>query len=413
MKKALIIGGGMSGCAVAHQMALVNPDWDITVIERGSFLGGGVKTHWRGGHPFTFGPRHFLTPLPELYEYLNSVIPMRRCQEHEFITYIEPDQNYYSYPIHADDISRMPEEVQIRQEMAEALQMQGAANAKNFEEYWTGSVGKTLYSKFVDGYSRKMWQLESNQMIDEFSWSPKGVTIKEGPRATWDTAISAYPIAANGYDDYFDIATQDATVLLNTDITDFDMDNKRVRFNGEWQQFDMIISTISPDTIMNNVHGELPYVGREFMTIILPTEFAFPENVYFVYYAGNEPYTRIVEYKKLTQHKSDSTLLGIEIPSDKNKLYPLPIQSEIARAYQYFSDMPEGVISMGRMGSYKYIDIDDIIFQAMELAKQIKEGGVAHPVPVYGSDQLALNLLSKMIAQGTTVQDIEAGVKLK
>jgi UDP-galactopyranose mutase len=258
-----------------------------------------------------------------------------------------------------------------------------------------------------------MWQLESNQMIDEFSWSPKGVTIKEGPRATWDTAISAYPIAANGYDDYFDIATHDATVLLNTDITDFDMDNKRVRFNGEWQQFDMIISTISPDTIMNNVHGELPYVGREFMTIILPTEFAFPENVYFVYYAGNEPYTRIVEYKKLTQHKSDSTLLGIEIPSDKNKLYPLPIQSEIARAYQYFSDMPEGVISMGRMGSYKYIDIDDIIFQAMELAKQIKEGGVAHPVPVYGSDQLALNLLSKMIAQGTTVQDIEAGVKLK
>ena len=45
MKKALIIGGGMSGCAVAHQMALVNPDWDITVIERGSFLGVGVKTH--------------------------------------------------------------------------------------------------------------------------------------------------------------------------------------------------------------------------------------------------------------------------------------------------------------------------------------------------------------------------------
>lgn len=185
MKKALIIGGGMSGCAIAHQMAVVNPDWDITVIERGSFLGGGVKTHWRGGHPFTFGPRHFLTPLPELYEYMNKLIPMRRCQEHEFVTYIEPDQNYYSYPIHADDIAHMPEEKQIRKEMAEAQQMQGAANAKNFEEYWVSSVGKTLYNKFVDGYSRKMWQLDSNQMIDEFSWSPKGVTIKEGPRATW------------------------------------------------------------------------------------------------------------------------------------------------------------------------------------------------------------------------------------
>ena len=53
----------------------------------------------------------------------------------------------------------MPEEGQIRNVMAKALQMKGVANAKNFEEYWTDSVGKTLDRKFVDGYSRKIWQL--------------------------------------------------------------------------------------------------------------------------------------------------------------------------------------------------------------------------------------------------------------
>src|SRR3546814_20200084 len=95
----------------------------------------------------------------------------------------------------------------------------------------------------------------------------------------------------------------------------------------------MRISDWSSDVCSSDL---LPYVGREFMTIVLPIEHAFPEKVYFTYYAGDEPYTRIVEYKKFTQHPSPSTLLGIEIPSHKNKLSPMPIKREIARAYRYF-----------------------------------------------------------------------------
>ncbi len=64
----------------------------------------------------------------------------------------------------------------------------------------------------------------------------------------------------------------------------------------------------------------------------------------------------------------------------------MPIKREIAHAQQYFSDMPEGIISMGRAGSYKYIDIDDIIDQAMAMAQQINEGGLDHPVPLFGEE---------------------------
>src|SRR3546814_13951465 len=85
-------------------------------------------------------------------------------------------------------------------------------------------------------------------------------------------------------------------------------------------------------------YGELTKVGSEVMTNVLQIEHAFTEKVYFTYYAGDEPYTRIVEYKKFTQHQSPSTLLGIEIPSHKNKLYPMPIKRESARAYRYFDD---------------------------------------------------------------------------
>src|SRR3546814_1156427 len=99
------------------------------------------------------------------------------------------------------------------------------------------------------------------------------------------------------------------------------------------------------------------------MTIVLPIEHAFPEKVYFSYYAGDEPYTRIVEYKTFTQHQSRSTLLGIEIPSHKNKLSPMPIKREIARAYSYLDDLHDGEVWAGRAGSYKYIDIHAIGWQ--------------------------------------------------
>ena len=60
MKKVLIIGGGFAGCATAHLLG-EKKDLNVTLVEAGSELGAGVRTHFYGGHPFTFGPRHFLT----------------------------------------------------------------------------------------------------------------------------------------------------------------------------------------------------------------------------------------------------------------------------------------------------------------------------------------------------------------
>jgi len=369
MKTALIIGGGFSGCAAAHQLALLG-GWNVTLVEALPYLGAGVRTMWHGGHPHTYGPRHFLTPWEHVYEYLHALVPLRRCADHEFLTYVERDQTFYHYPIHRDDIPRMPDQPQIDKELKELV---GAQHAKNFEEFWIYSIGESLYRKFIDGYSRKMWMLDSNKQIDDYSWSPKGVTLKEGTRACWDTAISAYPEAANGYDAYFDIATAEAQVRLDTRIQHYDIPNKTVVLDGERKQFDIIVNTISPDLLFEACYGELPYVGREFHRIVLPVEFAFPENVYFCYYAGPERFTRIVEYKKFTKHKSPTTLLGLEIPSRANKLYPMPFESEKAVAKRYFDLMPEGVFSIGRAGSYLYnVDIDDTIDHAMKVAEALR-----------------------------------------
>ncbi|RJF76865.1 FAD-dependent oxidoreductase [Azospirillum cavernae] len=379
MKTALIIGGGFAGCAAAHQLILMG-GWDVTIVEAAPFLGAGVRTFFYGGHPYTFGPRHFLTQNEAVHTYLNAIIPLRRCNEHEFLTYVEQDDAFYSFPIHMDDIERMPDRDIVHQELK---QVKGVSNAKNLEEYWIGSVGKTLYGKLVEKYNHKMWMIDDNSAIDTFSWSPKGVAIKEGPRAAWDTAISAYPYAHDGYNAYFDIATQGARVLLNTTIDHYDIPNKTVSIKGDRHQFDIIVNTISPDLLFDKCHGELGFIGRDLHKIVFPTEHVFPNDVYFLYYANDEKFTRLVEYKKFTHHTSPTTLIGMEIPSLNGRHYPLPYQSEIARARCYFEEMPDGVYSIGRAGSYRYsLDIDDCIEQAMIMADQVRGGGRDYPVPM-------------------------------
>ncbi|MEQ8666526.1 MAG: FAD-dependent oxidoreductase [Rhodospirillales bacterium] len=364
----MIIGGGFAGCAAAHQLALLG-SWDVTLVEAAPFLGAGVRTSWYGGHPHTFGPRHFLTQNEEVYSFLNKYLPLRDVGDHIFLTYVESDQQFYNFPIHRDDVPRMPEHETIAKEIA-SIDLEGVANAQNLEEYWIASVGRTLYDKFIDRYSKKMWMLDDNRLIDDFGWSPKGVALKEGPRAAWDIAMSCYPYAANGYDDYFDLSTAEATVLLGTRVENYDIPNRTVSINGERRTFDIVINTISPDLLFECCHGELPYVGRDFYPILLPCENAFPDHTYFVYYAGDESFTRIVEYKKFTRHESEWTLLGLEIPSTNGRHYPLPFKSEYERADKYFAEMPENVFSIGRAGSYRYrVDIDDCIEQAMDIAK--------------------------------------------
>ncbi len=380
MKRAVIIGGGFAGCAAAHQFALAG-GWDVTLVEAGSQLGAGVRTQWQGGHPFTFGPRHVLTQDEAVWAFLDKYVPLRRLS-HEFLTYVEADGQFYNYPINRDDIPRMPESEIIQQELLAAADFDIAP--QNFEEYWLHALGPILYKKFIDYYSRKMWDVKSNKEIDTFHWSPKGVTLKTGSRAGWDSALSGYPIPANGYDDYFDIATHDAKVLLNTKIRSYDIQNRRVEINGEFKAFDVIVSTIAPDTLFDNCLGRLLFMGRDITTLVLPVEFALPKEVFFCYYAGTERYTRVTEYKKFTQHQnSGSTLISIEYPSKNGRLYPMPMKAEQARARQYFTLMPEGVYSLGRAGSYDYgVDIDDCIAQAMEMMRQINGGGHDHPVPL-------------------------------
>src|SRR5262249_14072264 len=280
--KALVIGGGAAGCAATHQLILMG-GWEVTLVEAAPFLGAGVRTFWYGGHPPTIRPPAFFTPNRQIYQYTKTNCPPPPCADHQFITYVERDNAFYNYPIHEDDILRMPDRDRIAAERQAAT---GVAAAKNLEQYWIGSVGRTLYEKFIDKYNKKMWLVDDNSRIDTFNWSPKGVTIKSGERAAWDTAMSSYPSAPDGYNRFFEASVEGTKVLLSTRIERYDIPKRTVWINGEKRVFDVIVNTIAPDELFERCYGELKFIGRDLHKIVFPLEHVFPEHVYFLYYAN-------------------------------------------------------------------------------------------------------------------------------
>ena len=381
MKKILILGGGFAGCACAHTLSMLEK-FEITVVESSNELGAGVRTNFWGGHPYTFGPRHFLTKDKKLYDFLNKYIPLRDCSNHKYLSYVEKDNNFYSMPLSYDDIEDMPDKSEIYKELDNNKNKKN--EPKNLEEFWLNSIGPILYGKSVKNYNKKMWMVNDNKVFTNFGWSTKGDPIKKGKRKAFDLeAYSAYPIKLNGYNDYFDLATKHTKVLFNTVAKIKDLKKKIVSINNEEHHFDYIISTISPDEILNHCYGTLKYIGRDFLKIVLPMENCFPEDVYYLYYPNSEPFTRIVEYKKFSRFKSKNTFLGIEIPSKNGKFYPLPLEEQQLIAKKYHDEMPKNFFSVGRNGSYRYsVDIDDCIEQAIAVAELIEKGKWENTIPL-------------------------------
>jgi UDP-galactopyranose mutase len=383
MKKAIIIGGGIGGCVAAIE--LNSSGWDVEIIEASAQLGAGLRTHRIGGHPCTFGPRHFLTHNESTFAYVNKLVPLRSCKDHQFLSYIEHDSEFYNYPIHIDDVDRMPESGKIHGELngleagfrdREFKLTSGTSFADSekppadYKEFWLRSIGPTLYDKFISSYTRKMWLVEDEAVISDFTWSPKGVAIKRGPREGWDTVISAYPQELNGYDPIFDLAESVAIVRFNSVVDDIDIDKREVRIGSNVLKADLIINSAPIDLAFGKRYGELKYIGRDIVYFVLPIEYALPKDVYFTYYCGSERYTRIVEYKKFTRYKSPHTLLSLEFPSMNGRYYPLPVRDQQDIARRYLDDLSNDVFSIGRLGRYNYrYDIDDAVDQALEIVR--------------------------------------------
>lgn len=368
MKTALILGGGFAGCSAAH--VLRRQGFQVTLIEGGPNPGGGCWTNYYGGHPYTFGPRVFFSRDEQVIAQLNSLCEIRQFYTKTW-TYVADDGKMYNYPIQGGDLPQMPDYSAISAELSER---EGKTpSVENFEKYWLDTIGPSLYGKFVDKYSKKMWGVESNkQLLANWEWVNRGTPIREGDNRLYTDQFQGYPKAMTGYNSYFEKCLEGCTVKLNCKVKAFDPEKRSVVTDVGVLSADIIVNTIYVDSLFNNVFGQLKFCGRQFLPIWLPIEQAFPEDVTWIHYSGSEEHTRVTEFKKITNYSSSSTLLGVEVPCPRGRYYPVQNPPELARFEQYKTLFPKNFYSIGRLGKFKYQGIPDAIRDALDLGEALQ-----------------------------------------
>lgn len=371
--RAVIIGGGFAGTTVAHLLA--REGWKVTIVERERNLGGGCRTFFHAGHPFTYGPRVYYGYSQKVWDWVTRFIEMRRFPFELRTLAHEPageDRAFWSYPPHEKDVPLYPRTQQIQRELAER---DNEREPRDFEEYWQQKVGPTLYDMFVDHYSRKMWMIGDNKVFDIFKWSAKDHPMEKGSREAYKGSLLGYPVRPDGYNRYFEqmIDSPNIELIYGTRAQWLYNDAVRVGLNKVITG-DVIINTGPIDDLVG-AENALPYVGREFKLLVLPCEQVFLGDVRFCHYASPEDeWTRVTEFKKLTYHESPHTLLVLEKPTKEGrwaKLYPYLTKANTARVDGMLAELPMHVKSIGRLGRYKYTTIEQTIVDAFDCASSL------------------------------------------
>jgi UDP-galactopyranose mutase len=368
-KKIVIIGAGFSGSTAAFFLS--KKGYDVTVLESESHPGGGCWTRFHGEHPYTIGPRIFYSYNQKVYDHLNSFVKIRNFNT-TTISYVEKDDCFYNYPLQYEDLPKMIDYKTIQLELKEAKKK--GLDFTNFENYWISAVGETLYNKFVKEYSKKMWSIDSNQLLSaDFKWINRGTPIRDGDLRLFGDQYQGYPYAITGYNDYFLKSLKGSKVYFNETVIGVDSKKCSVSTKNNVFDYDILINTGHTDEIFGYKHGILDFSGRKITRVVLPNKYVFdnPDH-YWIHYSSKEEYTRVVDFKKVTNNVSNNCLLTIESMSDENRLYPKQIDSELSKYNLYKKEFPSNYFTIGRLGKFKYTGITDAIEQAMELSEEIK-----------------------------------------
>jgi UDP-galactopyranose mutase len=228
------------------------------------------------------------------------------------------------------------------------------------EDVVVGAVGRDLYEKFFRGYTRKQWGLDPSQL-------DASVTARIPTRTNRDDRYftdSFQAMPRDGYSALFErmLAHPKITVLLDADYRDV---RRRV-------EHDEIVFTGPIDEFFDLRFGELPYRSLEFRFE------TFDREVYQGYPVVNYPddreYTRITEFKYLTGQRHPKTSIVYEYPrSHGDPYYPVPTPDNAAvfRRYKLLADATPDVHFAGRLASYKYYNMDQVVAQALAVARRI------------------------------------------
>ena len=285
-----------------------------------------------------------------------------RPYEHRVLAHV--DGKLLPFPINLDTVNRLYDwQLDSEQLAAHFARVAEACGVpRTSEQAVVSKVGRDLYEKFFKNYTRKQWGLDPSQ-LDKSVTSRVPTRTNRDDRYFTDT-YQAMPL--HGYTRMFEkmLDHPNIKVMLNTDYHEV----------MSFIPFKEMIFTGPVDEYFDYKFGKLPYRSLEFKHETLSKEKHLAAPV--VNYPNENLYTRITEFKALTGQEHPKTALVYEYPQAEGDPYypiPMPENAELYNKYKKLADETPGVHFVGRLATYKYYNMDQVVAQALTLYKKLAE----------------------------------------
>jgi UDP-galactopyranose mutase len=364
----LIVGSGLYGTVMAYELAARGKK--VKILERRDHIGGNCYTENVGGiHVHRYGPHYFNTNKMNVWRYVNNFVDFYTSLPRVKVNY---EGKLYSFPINLLTLHQMygvktPAEAE---ELIKKLR-KDVPNPANFEQFVISQVGFQLYQTFYEGYTIKQWGRHPRELPASIA---KRIPIRTTMDDTYHGSSQFQGVPLKGYTELFEVMLDGIDVELNADFF--------AHKAGWWRHHAKhLIYSGCVDAFFDYRFGRLDYrsLRHESHT---HQNCDFQGTAQVNYTSKDVPYTRIIEHKHIQYegHRIPDTIVTYEYPQEfdgKNEpFYPINDQTNEKMFGQYQELMREttDVTFGGRLGTYKYLDMDDVIQMALIHSARLLNG---------------------------------------
>lgn len=356
----LIVGAGFAGSVMAERLARRRGE-RVLLVDRRPHVGGNAydRLDEAGVLIHQYGPHIFHTNAEAIVDYLSQFTSWRPY-EHRVLAMVDGMQ--VPIPINLDTINRLYG-LSLTCEDLEAwfaTRAEPVAEIRTSEDVVVSAIGRELYEKFFRGYTRKQWGLDPSELDRQVTARVPTRTNRDDRYFT-DT-FQAMP--AQGYTRMFErmLDHPNIHVMTNADFRDVRevIPHRRVIYTGPIDEY------------FDFRFGRLPYRSLRF--VHATRDVAQHQPVAVVNYPQTEAYTRITEYKHLTGQEHPKTSLTYEYPSAEGDPYypvPRPENQALFKRYERLARAQADVWFVGRLATYRYYNMDQIVGQALAAFRRI------------------------------------------
>ena len=366
----LIAGAGLFGAVFAHEMH--KQGRKVLVVEKRDHIAGNIYTEKvMGINVHRYGAHIFHTSDEEVWNYVNQYARFNHYVNSPVAVYRD---ELYNLPFNMNTFSRMWN-IKTPKEAKEIIAKQTGEFAgitpQNLEEQALQLAGRDVYEKLIKGYTEKQWGRDCKDL-------PAFIIRRLPLRFTYDNNYfndRFQGIPEGGYTQIVEKLLEDIPVLTGVSLQEYQTANA-ARTADEQDSWDRLLYTGMIDEYYHYRLGTLEYRSLRFETEELPEEDNYQGNAVVNYTEREVPYTRIIEHKHFEFQTGEGTVITREYPATWKKgdepYYPINDEKNGALYAQYaeLAKKEANVLFGGRLGQYKYYDMDKVIRSARDMVKE-------------------------------------------